>query len=67
MPEMDGFELTRHIRNNPKHKKTPILFLTGNSSRDNITRSISMGVNDFIVKPAYDVTLLTKAIKYLED
>lgn len=67
MPGMDGFELTQHIRSNPKHKKTPILFLTGNSSRDNITRSISMGVNDFIVKPAYDVTLLTKAIKYLEE
>jgi len=65
MPEMDGFDLTQHIRSNSKHKKTPILFLTGNSSRENIARSISMGVDDFIVKPAYDVTLLTKAIKYL--
>lgn len=66
MPGMDGFELTSHIRSNPKHKKTPILFLTGNASRDNIARALSMGVDEFIVKPAYDVTILTKARKYLD-
>jgi len=66
MPVMDGFELTERIRSNPKHKKTPILFLTGNASRDNIARALAMGVDEFIVKPAYDVTLLTKARKYLD-
>jgi PleD family two-component response regulator len=66
MPEMDGFELMRQIRNERKYKDTPIVFLTGNSSRERIVRAINMGVCDFIVKPAYNETLLIKTQKYID-
>jgi CheY-like chemotaxis protein len=65
MPEMDGFELARLIRANKKYADTPVIFLTGNSSRDRILRAIRLGVDDFVVKPAYNETLLAKARKYL--
>jgi len=66
MPEMDGFELARRIRSERKHSDTPIIFLTGNSSRDRIVKAIRLGISDFIVKPAYNETLLTKVKKYLD-
>jgi PleD family two-component response regulator len=66
MPVMDGFELTGRIRADVRYKETPILFLTGNSSRENIEKALRLGSNDFIIKPAYDVTLLAKARKYLD-
>jgi PleD family two-component response regulator len=66
MPEMDGFELASRIRNNKQYKETPIIFLTGNSSRDRILKAIKLGISDFIVKPAYNEALLTKVRKYLE-
>jgi len=65
MPDMDGFELAGLIRAMPDHAKTPILFLTGNSSRERIIRAMEVGGNDFIVKPASHEMLLTKAGKYL--
>jgi CheY-like chemotaxis protein len=66
MPGMDGFELTRRIRADARYAKTPLMFFTGVSTRENITRAISVGCDDFIVKPAYGVTLLAKARKYLD-
>jgi CheY-like chemotaxis protein len=65
MPEMDGFELAARIRNMPEHKKTPLVFLTGNSSRAHITQAMAIGCNDFIVKPTNHEYLLTKAGKFL--
>jgi CheY-like chemotaxis protein len=65
MPEMNGFELAQSIRNTRNYKDTPIIFLTGNSSRERIQRAISLGISDFIVKPAYNETLLAKVKKYI--
>ena len=65
MPIMDGFELCRQIRATGNHSKTPIIFLTGNGSRDHITAAIMAGCNDFIVKPTSHETLLTKVNKFL--
>ena len=66
MPEMNGFELTEAIRKIEKYKDTPILFLTANSSRDRIQKAIKLGISDFIVKPCYNETLLSKVKKYMK-
>jgi len=67
MPEMDGFELTRRIRADRVYKDAPIIFLTGNASRENITKAIRLGVNDFIVKPSNHINLLVKARKHMDE
>ena len=67
MPEMNGFELARHIRADSAYARTPILFLTGNASRENINRGIDLGISDFIVKPSNHVNLLVKARIYMDD
>jgi len=65
MPEMDGFELLRIIRSSAEFKKTPVVFLTGNSSRDHVTAAMLEGCNDFIVKPTTYEYLRTIVGKYM--
>ena len=65
MPDMDGFELAEKIRMQQEFKSTPIIFLTGNASRDHIAKAIKVGGDDFLVKPSSAEALLTKAGKYL--
>ena len=65
MPEMDGFELAEVIRSTVDFAEIPLIFLTGNASRERIVKAMGVGCNDFIVKPANHEVLLTKVGKYL--
>jgi CheY-like chemotaxis protein len=65
MPEMDGYMLAKIIRDNPEHANTPILFLTGNATREHVTRAIEAGCKDFIIKPAKPEVLLAKVNKFI--
>lgn len=54
MPGMDGFELTREIRNNQKTRLIPIVLLTGLEEAQFRIRGIEAGCDDFISKPSVD-------------
>ena len=49
MPEMNGYELARKIKE--LGKKAPIIFLTGNATPQDVTKALQAGAADFIVKP----------------
>jgi len=51
MPNMDGFELIRALRENPQYKDLPVIILT--SLTDEVSRETGakLGVNSFLVKP----------------
>lgn len=51
MPEPDGVELCRRIREMPALKKTYVLMLTGMANPEDIVTGLNAGANDFIVKP----------------
>jgi CheY-like chemotaxis protein len=54
MPEMDGFEMTHHIRlREDKHKliRTPIVAVTANALSGEAERCIAMDMDDYIAKP----------------
>ena len=65
MPQMNGYQLAQAVRSMADHAFTPIIFLTGNSSRAHIKRAVEVGGNDFIIKPTSHVALLTKVGKFL--
>ena len=65
MPEMNGHELALTIRNSNVHSMTPIVFLTGNSTREHVTKALAVGCDDFIVKPTSHERLQTVAGKFL--
>ncbi len=66
MPEMDGFALLNIIRKMELYKNTPVIFLTGNASVENIKKSLDTGGNDFIKKPVNVDILLEKIRKYID-
>ena len=49
MPNMDGFEMVRRIRN--KDVSTPVLFLTALSETEDVVRGFEAGANDYRRKP----------------
>lgn len=48
MPEMDGFELSRKIR---EISETPIVFLTALDDRESLLKGFESGVDDYVTKP----------------
>jgi two-component system response regulator len=51
MPRMDGFEVLKALKADPKLQSIPVVVLTTSEAEEDIVRSYSLGVNSFITKP----------------
>ena len=51
MPEMDGWEVCRRLKRDPKWSPIPILFLTAKGSEVDEVVGLELGADDYIVKP----------------
>lgn len=60
MPEMTGFEVAAHLKNNTKTANIPIIFLTALNSTEDIVKGFQAGANDFITKPFNKEELLVR-------
>lgn len=64
MPEMDGYELCRRIKDDPKLKLLPVILLTSLSDPKDILRGLECGADNFTVK-SYDEEFLISRIQYV--
>ena len=51
MPEMDGYEVLRQLRTDPRTRDIPVIFLTAMSSVEEERRGLELGADDYITKP----------------
>ena len=51
MPEMDGVQMCRHIKEDPETKNIPLVFLTSVDSPNTVVECFDMGVDNYICKP----------------
>jgi hypothetical protein len=51
IPGQSGLELLQAIRNHSLYSHLPFMLMTGDGSKQVVTQAISLGVNDFVVKP----------------
>ncbi len=64
MPEMDGFEVCRYLKNDPTTSGVKILILTGYDTEENREKIMEAGADDFLTKPV-EVDMLIRHIEVL--
>lgn len=66
MPDIDGFEVCRRLKANPKTADIPIIFLTAHTDVENIVHAFAIGAGDYIAKPFQQGELLSRVSVHLE-
>ncbi|MFP4694991.1 MAG: chemotaxis response regulator CheY [Thiohalospira sp.] len=66
MPGMDGLELLKAVRADPKLQSLPVLMVTAEQKKEQIVEAAKAGVNGYIVKPFTAHTLDEKINKIFE-
>lgn len=51
LPKIDGLEILRQIKNDPRTQSIPVAILTSSQEEKDIIESYKLGVNSYIVKP----------------
>ena len=60
MPEIDGYEVCRMIKNGTATKNVPVIFLTAKTDTDSIVRGFEAGGVDYVTKPFNPTELLAR-------
>jgi chemosensory pili system protein ChpA (sensor histidine kinase/response regulator) len=65
MPRMDGFDLTRHVRGDPRTSAIPIIIISSRTAEKHRSQAAALGVNAFLGKPYQEAELLHHISAYL--
>jgi len=65
MPEMNGYEVCRRLKESPSTREIPIIFLTGLGSPADEEFGLSLGAGDFIAKPISPPVLMARVRNHL--
>jgi CheY-like chemotaxis protein len=64
MPKIDGLEVLRRIKSDPRLRLTPVVMLTASREESDLIRSYQLGVNAYVVKPV-DFAAFMGAVKQI--
>jgi two-component system, sensor histidine kinase and response regulator len=65
MPEMDGFETCRHLKENGAWREVPVIFLTAKTEASDIVQGFELGAVDYVAKPFNAHELLARVNTHL--
>ena len=60
LPGMDGLEICRRLRADPRTVALPVVLLTGRTSVDDVVTGLDAGADDFLGKPFHEAELLAR-------
>ena len=60
LPGMDGLEICRRLRADPRTVALPVVLLTGRTSVDDVVAGLDAGADDFLSKPFHEAELLAR-------
>ncbi len=58
LPEMDGFEVCRRIKNDPKTAAIPVVMLTAKKTAEDMAKGDEVGADRYITKPFKSVMVI---------
>ncbi|MBK7057351.1 MAG: response regulator [Leptospiraceae bacterium] len=67
MPEMDGYEVCKRLKESGHTTKIPVIFLTANVETDDIVKGFEIGAADYITKPFQSLELLVRVKTQIEN
>jgi len=65
LPQIDGFEVCRRIKENPQTRDIPVIMLTAKKSREDMARGEKVGVDWYITKPFKSVMVIETIQRFL--
>lgn len=65
LPGLDGFEILRHIKEDPKTKAVPVLVLSNLGDKDDIRRAKDLGAEEYLIKAHYTLDDIAKRVEEL--
>jgi len=65
MPDINGLELIRYMRDNSIYRTIPLFIISTESSEKDLAKGLAMGANEYLVKPFDPSRLQNLLIKYL--
>jgi len=65
MPEMDGYEVFAALKKSEKTKNIPVIFISGLTDDENISKGMALGAADYIQKPFEASDVRDKIMKIL--
>jgi two-component system cell cycle response regulator len=60
MPDMDGFEVCRRLKTNPRTHHIPVVMVTALDQPSDRVKGLEAGADDFLTKPVSDVPLIAR-------
>ena len=60
MPNLNGLELVKKLREDPSYAKLPIIMVTSESAKYSVIEAVKAGVNDYLIKPVSEKLLMEK-------
>lgn len=60
MPEINGYEMLKMIKEREHLKNVPVIFLTSNNDKGHVVKAVAGGAKDYVVKPIDEEILLDK-------
>ncbi len=63
LPKIDGFEILKKIKKDPRTKKIPVVLLTNLGQKNEVEKGLALGADEYIIKAHFTPTAVVAKVK----